>query len=168
MRVVFYVLTILVILTATVAAQDAPYRVQVLGGYVNQELKSPVDILVENNSVLNIDGKVNVLNNKRWTFGPAFNFQRNLDGVDEDVNSYFGGGELAFNVGPFAAGGGFFLGTRKTTIDLDYKLVRKYRGFLEFKLGNFVARPLFVETEVKGGLNQYRSHQFGAAAGFQF
>jgi hypothetical protein len=159
----------LVILTATIAAQDAPYRVQLLGGYINEELKDPLSVLVDqNNSVISFDGKVNVLNHRRWTFGPAFNFQRNLTGVNEDVNSYFGGGELAYNVGPFAAGGGFFLGTREIDPTVGYRLIRKYRGFIEFNLGNFVARPLFVEAEATGGFNSLRTHKYGAAAGFRF
>jgi len=166
MRTIIYALFILAVLTVVVSAQDKVYRVQVLGGYINEELKDPVAILIDqNNSVISIDGKVNVLNSKRWTFGPAFNFQRNLTGVNEDVNSYFGGGELAANVGPFAVGGGFFLGTRKVNLASDYSLVRKYRGFLEFHLGNFVARPLFVEAEATGGFNSLRTHKYGAAAG---
>src|SRR5262245_48749042 len=167
------------VMVATIIAASAQDRIQILVGGVISEIKNPFEI-VRNSRTLNIDGKVNVIDKSGWTFGPAFNFQRAYDvevvpdseiyphGIYRDVNTCFGGVEVAKKAGPFKFGGGFFLGRRRLMEGMDYQLVRKYRGFVEIASGHFVVRPFFAEAEVSGGFNANRIHRYGAAGGLRF
>lgn len=171
-----FVTTLSLLIVAAASAQD---RVQILAGYVNSEIKNPVEA-IQNARTLSIDAKINIINKSGFTFGPVFNYQRHYDvevfmdseiypnGIYRDVDTYFGGVELAKKIGPLKLGGGFFLGTRKLHMDTERELVRKYRGFVELASGHFVIRPFFVETEVSGGFNANRANKYGAAAGIRF
>lgn len=171
---------VVVILAGVALGQEkSKDTVQVLAGYVNSEIKNPVEA-IQNARTLSVDGKVNVVNRSGWTFGPAFNYQRAYDvevvmdsevypnGIYRDVSTYFGGVELAKKAGPFRFGGGFFLGTRRIHEDAPRELVRKYRGFFEIVSGHFVLRPFFAEIEATGGFNANRSHKYGAGTGVRF
>lgn len=176
----FIRLTILTLLFAVPAlGQEKKGHVQILVGYLNSEIKNPIEA-VQNVRTLSIDGKINLINRSGFTFGPAFNYQRQYDvevvmdsaiypnGIYRDIDTYFGGVELAKKAGPFRFGGGFFLGARKDFLTMEYGRVRKYRGFVDLPLGPFVIRPFVVETEVAGGFNANRITRYGAGAGFRF
>jgi hypothetical protein len=174
----FYVFIFLALI-ATVGVAQEKDRVQVLVGFANSEIKNPIEA-IQNSRTLTVDGKINVVNKSGFTFGPAFSYMRQYDvevfmdseiypnGIYRDVDTYFGGVELAKKAGPLKFGGGFFLGTRKAHMDIDRELVRKYRGFVEIASGHFVIRPFFAEAEVTGGFNANRIHRYGAAGGFRF
>lgn len=179
MNVLFRIVFVAVLATLAFAVTFAQDRVQILAGGVISEIKNPLEV-IQNSRTLSIDGKINIINRSGFTFGPAFNFQRAYDvevfpdsmiypnGIYRDVDTYFGGVELAKKAGPFKFGGGFFLGTRKLHMDMPRELVRKYRGFVEIASGHFVVRPFFAEAEAAGGFNINRIQRYGAAAGVRF
>jgi hypothetical protein len=155
--------------------------VQVLAGGAISELKNPVE-QIRNSPTLSVDAKYNIINKKSgWTFGPAFNFTKTYNvevipnyfngmtmvDIYRNVNTYFGGVEVAKKAGPFRLGGGFYLGARKLHEDFDYQLVRKYRAFFEVPAGHFVFRPFYAEAEASGGFNQNRANRFGASVGIE-
>lgn len=176
MRKVIFTLTILITIACATFAQD---RLQVLVGFANSEIKNPVEA-IQNARTLTVDAKINVINKSGFTFGPAFNYVRQYDvevfmdsatypgGIYRDVDTYFGGVELAKKAGPLKFGGGFFLGTRQAHADMERQLVRKYRGFVEIASGHFVIRPFFAEAEATGGFNTNRIHRYGAGGGIRF
>jgi|SRR5262245_13736491 len=174
MKLLKIVLVVLGLFLTVPAQEKSKDHVQVLVGFVNSEIKNPVEA-IQNSRTLSVDGKINVLNKSGFTVGTAFNFQRAYDvevvmdsaiypnGIYRDVDTYFGGVELAKKLGALRLGGGFFLGTRQIHMDADRQLVRKYRAFVELASGHFVVRPFFAEAEVSGGLNANRITKYGAA-----
>lgn len=164
MRKLFLTITFLISMFTIGLSQD---RVQGTVTIAVNELNSESFNNIQNKRTLDAGVRVNVLpTESKWVFGPAFSYQRqygvkviapNLEypmGLERDVDYYYGGVELARKAGKFRFGGGFYLGTTQLHEDMNYKLVRKYRGFADVKLTDNIGLRLFqAELQASGSFN---------------
>ena len=164
MRKLFFTFVFALMISTIGIAQD---RVQGTVTIAVNELNSQSFDNLQNKRTIDAGVRVNLLPiESKWVFGPAFSYQRQYGvqviapnaeypmGVERDVDYYYGGAELARKIGKFRLGGGFYLGTTKLHEDMDYKLVRKYRGFADVKLTEYIGLRLFqAELQASGSFN---------------
>lgn len=181
MRKSLFTLTAIIALAASALAQDS---VKVSASYLNTEFQANPLESIEYLKGYSIDVDAKVYGKGGFRLGGIFSYQKAYDQVvvsdylgmegndiQRNVNTYALGVSLSYRVGPVEPFGAFLLGARRPHEDLSYEVVRKYRVGVDVpftKESHFFVRPFFVEFEVSGGFNGYRTHKYGAGAGLRF
>jgi hypothetical protein len=184
MRKLLFTLTSIAALTCAAFAQD---RIKLSASYLNTEFQANPLESIEYLKGYSVDADARIYGKGGFRLGGVFNYQKTYnqtvfhdydDGMEmglvdiqRNVDTYALGVQLSYRAGPVEPFGAFLLGARKLHEDFSYEVVRKYRAGLDVpfhKESNFFVRPFFVEFEVTGGFNGYRTHKYGAGAGVRF
>lgn len=184
MRKALFTLTAIVAIAASAFAQD---RIKLSASYLNTEFQANPLESIEYLKGYSVDADARIYSKGGFRLGGVFCYQQAYnqtvihdydDGMSEEpvniqrnVKTYAAGISLSYRAGPVEPFGAFLLGARRPHEDFHYEVVRKYRVGVDVpfhKESNFFVRPFFVEFEVTGGFNGYRTHKYGAGAGLRF
>jgi hypothetical protein len=182
MRKILLTITFFIAYAATAFAQADRFKVS--ASYLNTEFQANPLEAIEYLGGYSVDADGKIYGKGGFRVGGVFSYQKvynqvvvhdylGMEGNDiqRNVNTLALGVALSYRAGPVEPFGAFLLGARRPHEDLDYEVVRKYRvgADLPFtKESHFFLRPFFVEFEVTGGFNGYRTHKYGAGAGLRF